>query len=105
VIELRWNGSWHQSDLTSTAGAPAAAGDPTAYVFRAEGTLHVDYRRADGHIEELWSDGTWHGGDLTALAGAPSAASNPTGFALDADRSQHVFFRDPNGHVQELRWS
>jgi len=45
---------WHDGDLTSVTGAPGAAGDPSGYVFDAQGTQHVVYRAGNGHIHEMW---------------------------------------------------
>jgi hypothetical protein len=45
---------WHYTDATADAGAPGAAGDPSGYMFDAQGTQHVVYRGGDGHIHELY---------------------------------------------------
>jgi hypothetical protein len=56
IRELWWEptGGWHAADLTAVTGAPAAAGDPTGYVFDTQGSQHVMYRDGNGHIQELW---------------------------------------------------
>src|ERR1700722_1940695 len=74
---------WGHIDLTFATGAPAAVGEPFAYFFTAQGTEHVNYRDARGHICELWWDGSWHFNDLTAATGAPIAASDPHGYVFD----------------------
>jgi hypothetical protein len=69
---------WGHGDLTAATGAPGAAGDPSGYVFDAQGTQHVNYRSRDGHVHELWwgAQGGWAHGDLT---------------------SQHVIYRGSDG--------
>src|SRR5580692_10050888 len=72
VHELWWNATgWHHNDLTAAAaGAPNAAGDPSGYLFDAQGTQHVNYLGVDNHIHELWWDITgWHHNDLTTATG------------------------------------
>jgi hypothetical protein len=56
IHELWWDAEngWGRGDLTDVTGAPKAAGDPSGYVFDAQGTQHVVYRGVDGHIHELW---------------------------------------------------
>jgi hypothetical protein len=91
LYELWWTSAqgWNQGDLTTAAGSPPAAGDPGAYVFRAEGTQHVVYRTADGHLHEMW----WrpgpgnHDGDLT-IAARPPKPNAPADLTLtkQADR-------------------
>jgi len=110
VHELWWDATagWHRSDLTAVTGAPAAAGDPAGYAFEAQGTQHVMYRAANGHVHELWWDATngWGSGDLTAITGAPTAAGDPAAYVFDAQgtQTQHVMYRSGNGHVHELWW-
>jgi hypothetical protein len=91
LYELWWTAAqgWNQGDLTAAAGSPPAAGDPGAYEFRAEGTQHVVYRTADGHLHEMW----WrpgpgnHDGDLT-IAARPPKPNAPADVTLlkQADR-------------------
>jgi hypothetical protein len=79
------------------AGSPPAAGDPGAYEFRAEGTQHVVYRTADGHLHEMW----WrpgpgnHDGDLT-IAARPPKPNAPADLTLtkQADRMVTVSWVD-----------
>ncbi len=108
VYELWWDaaGGWAHGDLTAVTGAPAAAGDPAGYVFAAQGTQHVVYRAADGHIHELWWDaaGGWGTGDLTAVTGAPAAAGDPAGYVFAVQGTQHVVYRAADGHIHELWW-
>jgi hypothetical protein len=108
VVELWWDGTtgWHASDLTIASGAPVAAGDPMAYVFDAEGTQHVVFRSADGHIRELWwGQATgWQSTDLTSRSEAPVASGDPHGYVLDSEGTQHVVYRAADNHVYELWW-
>jgi hypothetical protein len=78
IVELWWDSNgWHYNDLnTAAGGAPLAigrtVGQPTGYVFDAQGTQHVVYLGLDGHIVELWWESNgWHYNDLTAAIGAP----------------------------------
>jgi hypothetical protein len=102
-------GSWHLHDLTAATGAPQASFRPAGYVFDAQGTQHVVYGGADGHVHELrWDTHGWHHHDLTAAIGAPLAGSNAAGYVFDAQDTQHVVYLGaliaPNTHthVQEL---
>jgi hypothetical protein len=99
-------GGWHVADLTAVTGAAAASGDPTGYMFDAQGTQHVNYRGTDGHVYELWWEpvGGWHVADLTAVTGAAAASGDPTGYMFDAQGTQHVNYRGTDGHVYELWW-
>jgi Fungal fucose-specific lectin/Astacin (Peptidase family M12A) len=56
VHELWWaaESAWSHADLSGQTGAPAAAGDPTGYLFRGQGTQHVVYRGNDAHLHEEW---------------------------------------------------
>jgi hypothetical protein len=46
--------TWRHTDLSATAGAPGAAGEPVTKVT-PDGTLHVLYRGVDEHIHEIRS--------------------------------------------------
>jgi hypothetical protein len=98
-------GSWHHNDITAAAGAPAASGIASGYMFPAQGTQHVVYRGIDQHIHELWwaSDG-WHHNDLSASTGAPAAAGAPDGYMFVAQGTQHVVYRGGDEHIHELWW-
>ncbi len=98
---------WQHTDLTDSVGGPLAAGAPGAYTFEAQHTEHVNYRSADGHINEYWKDNTgWHFNDLTARSGAPFASDDGhTGYVFTDQLTQHVnFSSDADGHVHELWW-
>jgi hypothetical protein len=94
--------SWQHQDLTAATGAPAAAGNPSAYPFLGQKTLHVVYWSADGVIHELWRDATtWHHNPIGS--GSPKSMSDPSGFVLERNGTQHVVYRGEN-HVHELWW-
>ena len=115
IYELHWTAArgWWNGDLTAASGAPTvdASGDPAAYAFDSNHTMHVVYRGTDGHIHELhWEGGgggRWHHGNLTAAAGATRAlpAGPPAAYAFDSNGSQHVVYRGADGHIHELHWS
>ncbi len=90
--------------LADRAVAPAAAGDPAAYL-EADGTAVVLYRGGDGHVHSLY----WRGGAaarhdaLSQSAGAPPAVGEPTGYELAG--MKHVFYRCEGGHLQQLWWT
>jgi hypothetical protein len=109
IIELWWRGAdaAHPGDLMRATGgkAPLAASDPASHVFAAEGTQHVFYRTADGHIIELW----WRGGEAPHWGSlmnptAPLAVGNPASHVFAVEGSQHVFYRTGDGHIIELWW-
>jgi catechol 2,3-dioxygenase-like lactoylglutathione lyase family enzyme len=94
---------WGHFDLTLATGSPAAVGEPFGYFFAAQGTEHVNYRDAQGHICELyWDTGGWHFNDLTAATGAPLAVSDPHGYVFVSQGTQHVNYRGADNHVYEL---
>jgi hypothetical protein len=112
VYELWWDiNGWHYNNLTAATGAPltvqdgTGGGDPTGYVFDAQGTQHVLYVGNDKHIHELWWDSNgWHHNDLTAVTGAPLGGGHLTGYVFAAQPTQHVFYQDTNGLIHELWW-
>jgi hypothetical protein len=101
---------WNHNDLTAATGAPEAITSPCAYMFDAQGTQHVDFGGADGHIHELWWDATgWHWNDLTMASNAPplsgkSRTNRPTGYIFAAQGTQHVDYIGDDGHIHELWW-
>jgi hypothetical protein len=103
VHGLYWStGAVGHDDLTNDSHAPAPAGDPTAYFVAGNGTHHVVYRSADGHVRALsWTTGVVAHDDLTLLASAPLAAGNPSAY-LAPDGSQHVVYRSNDGHLHDL---
>jgi hypothetical protein len=108
IQELWWraDGRVHHNDLTSATDATRAAGDPSGYVFAAQGTQHVVYCGVDSHIHELWwraSDG-WHHNDLTAATRGPDARGTPSGYVFAAQGTQHVVYLGNDRHIHELWW-
>lgn len=103
-IYLPQGQAWQHYDLTEGCGAPAAAGDPHAFVSGDTLTARVTYRSADGHIHELFlpPGQRWFHGDLTAATGAPASVSNPIGHNTPSDRTSRVVFRTAEGHIHEL---
>ena len=99
-------GGWHAADLTAiVTGSPVAVGDPALYVFDGQGTRHVIYRSADGHVHELWCDGAgWRHENLTQQTNAPTATDDPTGYMFDLQGTQHVLYRATDSLVHELWW-
>lgn len=58
IHELWWQegtGGANHNVLTTSAGAPLAASDPSAYFDAANNMHHVIYRSADGHLHDLQS--------------------------------------------------
>jgi len=110
IHELWWDydNGWRHNDLTNATGAPAADGRPSGYVFTPDGTQHVNYRGADGHIHELWWDNNgWHHNDLTIATGAPQAFGDPTGYEFIPNvgqGTQHVVYTTRDHHLIELEW-
>jgi hypothetical protein len=102
---------WHAGDLTAATGAPPPAPGPgglTGYTFETQGTQHVIFTGADGHLHELWSNSTgWHASDLTAATGTPPpvlGGGNLTGYTSETQHTQHVIFTGIDGHLHEV-WS
>jgi hypothetical protein len=93
------------SAASGIAGPGAGGGVVCAYSFPYDGTRHVAYTSAEGHVHELWSDGPrWHHNDLSLAAGAPLADFAPLA-AYATPHTQHVDFIQIDGfHVYELRW-
>jgi outer membrane protein assembly factor BamB len=90
---------WHQTDISALATAPAAAGDPSGYVFGKE---IVIYRGTDNHVHALFAaanQGPWSHADLTALTNAPLAAGNPSGYVSGA---QLVVYRGTDNDIHQL---
>jgi hypothetical protein len=100
-------GEVRHEDLTRSAEAPKATGDPVGWFRPADGVHHVVYRTEDGHVHVLWWSGASAAGhdDLTALASAPVADGDLSGY-LDPVRGDNmVFYRSPDGHIRSLFWS
>jgi hypothetical protein len=111
IHELWWDVSgWHHNDLTNATGTPSGIGlgpgepEPAGYVFA--GTQHVNYRRDDGHVIELWWDATgWYFNDLTLAACATDVPNSAViGYGFDVQGTQHVIYRGNDDHIIELWW-
>ena len=86
-------------------GLTGGCGDPAVYLFDAQGTRHVIYRCAEGHVHELWCDAqAWHHEDLTKQTGGPRATDDPTGYMFNLQGTQHVLYRAADNLVHELWW-
>src|SRR5262249_5573931 len=95
--------AWHVGDLSALTGAPAAAGEPAAYV-RSDDVNYVVYRGIDGHIHEIYlpfGATAWHVGDLSVLTGAPAAAGDPTSY-IRSDHVNAVVYSGLDDHVHEI---
>jgi hypothetical protein len=94
---------WTLRDLTASAGAPLAAGNPRGYVT-ADRADAVVYRAADAHVYELRRGGDqWFTTDLSEAAGAPAAASNPVPY-VRADGVGAIAYVAQDGSLRELSW-
>jgi hypothetical protein len=93
------NSEWtQQTDVSASAHAPAAAGDPIGYIF---GDQYVDYRGSDNHIHQLFVPSTqWATADLTNLTGAPLATGNPFGYVFGS--AAVVVYKDANNDIEQL---
>jgi|GEM_PF-360911 hypothetical protein len=99
---------WNDNDLIVDTGAPApVAGSALDGYALGDGTGHVNYLTADGHVHELWWSATagWNHNDLTGAAGAPPAVAGSPLDGYAADGGQHVNYLTTDGHVHELWWS
>jgi hypothetical protein len=94
------------TNLTGNAGAPAAIGDPFAYVHHPTNTEILLYRGAGGVVHSLyWSTGAVGHDNLSGTAGAPVASGDPVGYHQSVSDTHHVIYRTSNGHLQELFWA
>jgi hypothetical protein len=97
------DGTVGHDNLSGTAGAPSAAGDPVGYYMPPDNTHHVIYRTSDGNLHELNSLGVTpikDGGNLTK--DAPKAAGDPTAFANAAGLNFVVYRSKDNGEILSL---
>jgi hypothetical protein len=76
VHELWWDFArpgWHDTDLTTAAGAPTVANltGLVGYVSDQDGHQHIIFESGGNHIHEIWWDFAhpgWHDTDLTFAA-------------------------------------
>jgi len=98
-------GVWNWGgDLTLAAGAPLAAGDPTAYVT-GHPRIHVVYRDQNGHIQNIGfaAGETWGAADLTTASGAVAAAGEPSATAFGgSDTNEWVVYRSADNHIRVI---
>jgi catechol 2,3-dioxygenase-like lactoylglutathione lyase family enzyme len=108
---LNTDGKWAQNDLSQSAKAPKAAGDPAGYTERGTKTEHIVYRAADGEVIELYAKqgdtAGWRFNDLNATTKAPKAAGNPSGYVVNeggatAVHSEHIVYRGSDENVYEV---
>ncbi|HYP05248.1 MAG TPA: hypothetical protein VER03_03355, partial [Bryobacteraceae bacterium] len=102
LFEFSWTGPNQAAygDLTALASAPAAAGDPSAYVDLRRGTNIVVYRSPDRHIRSLyWSTGPIGMDDLSGVAGTPAASGDPTAYYTPHDDAHQIVYRAVDGHI------
>ncbi len=106
--ELWWHAEepvQYGGDLTALAGAPTAAGKPSAFVGY-DGFYSVIYRGGDGHIHRLFWKGSLPVGheDLSGVAGAPSAKGDPVAYYTPHNQTHQIVYRALGWHVWELSW-
>ena len=78
--------------------------DRVAVMEGADGSRHVIYRAADGHLRELSSsaDGQqWQDAAISEVVNAPAAVGRPSVYSLAAG-DQRVIYRGALGHLHEL---
>lgn len=103
--ELWWQGAGAvgNGDLTESAHAVLAAGNPSPYYDTTRGTNIVAFRGTDGHVRSLyWDTGAVGQDDLSGTAGTPTAADDPFAWYTPADDTHHFVYRAGNGHLYEL---
>jgi len=100
-------GTVGSDDATGLANAPAAAGDPSAYVDTTTGTNVIVYRGTDGNIRSLYWVGAGALGhdDLSGFAGTPKAAGDPFAYYSSHNDAHQIVYRAANGHIYELYWA
>ncbi len=108
VQSLYWStGTAGNDNLSGTAGAPPAAGDPVGYYVPGADMHHVVYRGGDGHLHELDWVGVApvvYGGNLTGTISAPKAAGNPSAF-VNGSGVNIVVYRSTAGEILSVYWS
>jgi hypothetical protein len=91
------------TDLSASAHAPDAQGNPWFYFDPAGNQVVLLYRGEDNHIHSLyWLFGSVGHDILTG--NAPKAAGNPAGWFSSSDGVHHVVYRKSDGHLHELWW-
>jgi hypothetical protein len=108
-VDSPWfNGTWHVTDVTGVAGAPAGASSAlTSHINTLANVDEVFYLDSNQDVDSLWWDGTtWHVTGVTTVAGAgPAAAGSAlTSHVNTLGNSDEVFYLASNGHVNALWW-
>jgi hypothetical protein len=102
--------TWMDNDLTKLArGTPAGVGSVLDGYAQSDGSQHVNFIDASGHVHELYKSpdpaAQWVDNDLTKLAaGTPTPYSALNGY-VEGDGSQHVNYVadiDDDADVHEL---
>jgi hypothetical protein len=98
------SGSWSFEDLSSLAGAPAAASGSSLATLIHSGTPHAYYIGADSHVHEIYSPTAshWLPVDMTTAAGAPVPAVGSALAAWVGGSYELVYYTTASGHVLEL---
>jgi uncharacterized repeat protein (TIGR03803 family) len=108
VRSLYWStGEVGADNLSGTAAAPKADGDPVGYHVPGTDTHHVIYRSSDD-LHELYAVGVTpvqYGGNVTGTISAPKAAGDPTAFANAAGLNFVVYRSKNNGEILSVYWS
>jgi hypothetical protein len=92
----------------TVGGTPASQSSALDGYVEPDGSQHVNFIDANGHIHELFrnpgSTALWMDNDLTALAGTSTTAFIGSGLDgyVEPDGRQYVNFIDDNGDVHEL---
>ena len=113
IHQLSWNSTsgWHNYDLSSFTGAPAAAsGGLTALVDSVTGALEAYYVGADQDIHQLqWSGSSgWHTFDVslnTHAAPATIGQGTLTSLVDTLTSSLKLYYVGTDQHVHEVSWN
>ncbi len=104
-------GLWKYQNLnTLVNGAPAAQGNPFAFVYYNPAgqpeLRHNIYRDTNNHISDIFyslKTGLWQYQDLnTLVSGAPPAQGDPSIIGYFNGLEQHCFYRDANNHISDI---
>lgn len=109
VYQLYYEANLHEwtpvEDITTTSGAPVAAGGSSLSGFSDTPGEHVIYLGTNNHVYQLYYNFNaheWGYGDLTSITGnIPAAAGSPLSSYFDSN-GEHIFFLGTNHHVYQL---
>lgn len=101
------SGAWSDNDLTTLSGGGSAVSrSALAGYLGSDGSVHVNFIAARGHVHELYWLNGWSDNDLTSLSqGTVASAKSALSAYLGSGNSIHVHFIDGKGHIHELTWS